>query len=90
MPDGRVVTKIGRSNDRGGIDPASAKPHPDIKTAREAMATYRMLADELGVSPLARQRLGLMDAMTKSTQADLVKKTNELFERFEGRLNAAK
>lgn len=89
-PDGRVITKIGRINEEGNIDPATAKAHPDIKTAREAMATYRTLADELGVSPLARQKMGLLEAVTHSTQADLVKKTEELFERFKGRLSAPK
>ncbi len=88
LPDGRVVTKIGRIGENGTIDPATAKAHPDIKTAREAMATYRTLADELGVSPLARQKMGLLEAVTHSTQADLVKKTQELFTRFKGQLGA--
>ncbi len=87
-PDGRVITKIGRITDEGTVDPATAKAHPDIKTAREAMATYRTLADELGVSPLARQKMGLLEAVTHSTQADLVRKTEELFTRFKGRLSA--
>lgn len=89
LPDGRVVTRVARVVE-GVADPMTLKQHPDIKTAQQAANMFRMLASEYGVTPLARQRLGLMDAMTKSTQADLVKKTEELFERFKGRLDAPK
>lgn len=89
MPDGRVITRVGRKVD-GEEDVSTLKQHPDIKTAQQAANMFRQLASEYGVSPLARQRLGLMDAMTRSTQADLVKKTEELFARFEGRLDAPK
>lgn len=92
MSDGRVVTKVGRTVDdgKGGrqLDPMSTKTHPDIRTAKEASTMFRALASELGVSPLARQKMGLMEAVTHSTQADLVRKTEELFARFKGRLDA--
>lgn len=89
LPDGRIITKVARVVD-GKEDTSTTKQHPDIKTAQQAANMFRQLASEYGVSPLARQRLGLMDAMKRSTQADLVKKTEELFARFEGRLDAAK
>lgn len=90
LPNGMVVTKMGRKTEDGEFDPMSTKAHPDIKTAKEASGMFRTLAAELGVSPLARQKMGLMEAVTHSTQADLVRKTEDLFERFKGRLDAPK
>ena len=83
MPDGRIVTKVGSDGEDGEIDQATLRSHPDLRSAKEASAMYRQLASELGVDPLARQRMGLLDAVTKSTQADLVRKTEELFARFQ-------
>ena len=40
------------------------------------------LGEALNISPTARDRAGLVQAMTKSTQADVLKKTIEGYERF--------
>lgn len=87
--DGRVLTKVGKVGEDGRPDPASFHVNPDIRTAQMAAANYRALAAELGVSPLARQRMGLMEAVTHSTQADLVMKTERYFEQMKGKLDAA-
>ena len=79
-PDGRIRTKIVRKDEKGNV--VNVKTDPDILTARMAADKYRALAAELGVSPLARQRMGLMDSLTKSTQADVVRKTEEVYERM--------
>lgn len=44
---------------------------PDIRTLQLATNQMRQLSSELGVSPLARQRMGLMQAATMTLAADL-------------------
>jgi len=44
---------------------------PDIRTLQLATNQMRQLSSELGVSPLARQRMGLMKAATMTLAADL-------------------
>lgn len=46
------------------------KKHPAIGIMKEASAEIRALSDMLGLSPLARSRIGLMDATTVKTAAD--------------------
>lgn len=46
------------------------------------------LADRLQLTPSARDRAGLMQAMTKSTQADIVSKTMKGYEEFKRLTNA--
>lgn len=41
-----------------------------ISTMKQASAEIRALSDMLGLSPLARSRIGLMDATTVKTAAD--------------------
>ena len=53
----------------------------------------RQIGDVLRINPTARERSKLMDAVTKSTQADVVNKTIEGYEQFKAAqkaLNAAK
>ena len=53
----------------------------------------RHLGDVLQINPSARDRAKLMDAVTKSTQADVVRKTLDGYEQFKRQqkaLNAAK
>jgi len=76
-PDGRVVTLFARKD-----APESVRPNPDIRTAEKATAMLRQLGAELNLSPTGRARAGLLDAMTKSTQADVIRKTAEGFARF--------
>lgn len=67
--------------------------NPDIRTAEKATAMLRLIGGELNLTPNARDRAGLMRAMTKSTQADIVKKTLDGYEQFKKQqkaLNAAK
>lgn len=46
------------------------KKHPALAVMKEASAEVRALSDHLGVSPLARSRLGLMEATTVKTAAE--------------------
>ena len=55
-PDGREVPLV-RNN-------------PAISIMKQASAEIRALSDMLGLSPLARSRIGLMDATTVKTAAD--------------------
>lgn len=43
---------------------------PALSVLKEASAEIRALSDQLGLSPLARSRIGLMDATTIKTAAD--------------------
>ena len=87
--DGRVVTMYARKDEAGRTDPGSVRTNPDIRTAEKATAMLRQLGAELNLSPVARARAGLLDAMTKSTQADVIAKTAEGLARFKERQGAA-
>lgn|GEM_PF-6660723 len=69
--DGSVTTKDG-----------SGRQLADVKTAEKATKMLLQLGEALNISPTARDRAGLVQAMTKSTQADVLKKTIEGYERF--------
>ena len=81
-PDGRVVTLYGNHGPDGRIIPESIKANPDIRTAQQATNMLRQLAVELQATPAARDRAGLVQAMTRSTQADVVSKTMAGYEEF--------
>lgn len=49
------------------------REHPAIGTLKKASAEIRALSDQLGLSPLARSRIGLMQATTVKTAADTAK-----------------
>lgn len=49
------------------------REHPAIATLKKASAEIRALSDQLGLSPLARSRIGLMQATTVKTAADTAK-----------------
>ena len=83
MPDGRVVTVFGKMGETGEVDPASLKTSPDIRNAEKATNMLRQLGDALNLTPTARDRAGLMRAMTKSTQADVVRKTIDGWTQFQ-------
>lgn len=55
-PDGREVPLV--------------RKNPALTILKEASAEIRALSDQLGLSPLARSRIGLMDATTIKTAAD--------------------
>ena len=89
--DGKVVTLCGQYSKEGELTRTVA--NPDIHTAEKATNMLRQLGDALNMTPTARDRAGLMRAMTKSTQADVVRKTIAGYEEFKKRqkaLNAAK
>ena len=68
-------------------------PNPDLRTAEKATNMLRQIGDALRINPTARERSKLMDAVTKSTQADVVRKTLDGYEQFKAAqkaLNAAK
>lgn len=53
-----------------GRDIPMVRENPAIKILKQATAEIRALSDQLGLSPLARSRIGLMDATTVKTAAD--------------------
>ncbi len=55
-PDGREIPLV--------------RKNPALQIMKEASAEIRALSDMLGLSPLARSRIGLMDAATVKTAAD--------------------
>lgn len=79
-PDGRVITLYGSKGDDAQ---GSVRANPDIRTAEKATAMLMRLGDALNLSPIARDRAGLVKAMTKSTQMDIVSKTIEGYKRFQ-------
>lgn len=90
-PSGGVATKM-VTVDSEGIETVTGA-NPDIRTAEKATNMLRHLGDVLQINPSARDRAKLMDAVTKSTQADVVRKTLDGYEQFKRQqkaLNAAK
>ena len=65
-----VLEKIGETEE-GGV-PLKRK-HPAIAVMKTASTEIRALSDQLGLSPLARTRIGLMDAVATKTAADTAK-----------------
>ena len=55
-PDGREIPLV--------------RKNPALQVLKEASAEIRALSDMLGLSPLARSRIGLMEATTVKTAAD--------------------
>ena len=48
----------------------TVKKHPAIAILKQASSEIRALSDQLGLSPLARSRIGLIQATTVKTAAD--------------------
>lgn len=70
-----VLEKIGvkpYKTDDGRSIPLVRK-NPAISVLKDASAEIRALSDMLGLSPLARSRIGLMNATTVKTAADTAK-----------------
>ena len=53
-----------------GREIALVRKNPALQILKEASSEIRALSDMLGLSPLARSRIGLMDATTVKTAAD--------------------
>ena len=83
-----VVTLFGEQDDEGRVLTGTVKANPDLRTIQNATNMLRQLAVELQATPAARDRAGLMQAMTRSTQADIVKKTMEGYAEFRRRRDA--
>lgn len=68
----RIFDQIGvkpyRTED--GREIPLVRKNPALTVLKEASAEIRALSDQLGLSPLARSRIGLMDATTVKTAAD--------------------
>lgn len=91
--DGFVVTLVGKVDEDGNVQPGSTSPNPDLRNAEKATNMLRQLADALQLTPSARDRAKLVGAMTRSTQADVVRKTLDGYRQFKKQqkaLNAAK
>lgn len=81
--DGRVSTLVEKYDaETGEPEPGSAKANPNLRTAEKATTMLRQLGDALNISPTARVRSGLMQAMTASTVEDLARRTSEGYSRF--------
>lgn len=57
------------------------KKNPDIGTFSQATNNMRQLSSELGIGPLARMRMGLMDAATQSLTVDITDRIAAALER---------
>lgn len=68
----RIFDKIGVKpfKTADGRDVPLVRKNPALQIMKEASAEIRALSDMLGLSPLARSRIGLMDATTVKTAAD--------------------
>lgn len=64
----RIGTKPYETPD--GKEIPLVRKNPALQVLKEASAEIRALSDMLGLSPLARSRIGLMDATTVKTAAD--------------------
>lgn len=92
-PGGGVYTVVGKVDEEGNAVPGTTAPNPELRNAEKATTMLRQLGDALNLTPTARDRAGLMRAMTKSTQADVIRKTLDGYEQFKAAqkaLNAAK
>lgn len=68
----RIFDKIGVKpfKTEDGREVPLVRKNPALTILKEASAEIRALSDMLGLSPLARSRIGLMDATTVKTAAD--------------------
>lgn len=68
----RIFDKIGVKpfKTKDGKEVPLVRKNPALQIMKEASAEIRALSDMLGLSPLARSRIGLMDATTVKTAAD--------------------
>ena len=68
----RIFDKIGVKpfKTADGREIPLVRKNPALQIMKEASAEIRALSDMLGLSPLARSRIGLMDATTVKTAAD--------------------
>ena len=81
--DGRVSTTVEKVDPETGEPiPGEAKANPNLRTAEKATTMLRQLGDALNISPTARVRSGLMQAMTASTVEDLARRTSEGYAKF--------
>ncbi len=73
---GGVVTKVDT--------PMGPRQDPDLRTLQLATNQVRQLSSELGVSPVARDRMRLMKVATASMAADLPAKIYRILEGHDG------
>ena len=68
----RILEPVGYTpfKTKDGRDVPLMRRNPALQVMKEASAEIRALSDMLGLSPLARSRIGLMDAATAKTAAD--------------------
>lgn len=70
-----------------GKDVPLVRKNPALTILKEASSEIRALSDQLGLSPLARSRIGLLNATTVKTAADtaaMFKSINAAYELPEG------
>lgn len=67
----RALEQIGEKEGEDGEPGAPVtRKHPGVAVLKTCSTEIRALSDQLGLSPLARSRIGLMDAVTVKTAAD--------------------
>lgn len=86
--EGEVHTVLVPEDEDGNPNPYLSKPHPDVLTMQKATDMLMKLGDRLNLTPNARDRMNLVQAMTKSTQADIVSKTMDGYKKFKELSNA--
>lgn len=67
-------------NDDGDVVGRSIKPNPAVRMHKDATGTARLLAGELGLSPMSRIRSGLMEAATGSMVIDIQDRLKKMME----------
>lgn len=70
-----IFDKVGVKpfKDEDGEEIPLVKANPAVTILKQASSEIRSLSDMLGLSPLARSRIGLIDATTTKTAADTAK-----------------
>lgn len=75
-PSGGLVTKV--------ATPMGPRQDPDVRTLQTATTQIRQLSAELGISPLAQTRMGLMKVATASLAAELPQKVFKMLDEHYG------
>lgn len=73
--------KVLAENSKGDM-----KEHPALKARKQLVSEIRALSDILGLSPLARSRIGLLDAVKTKSAADTAATFYKLKDAYEQKL----
>lgn len=86
FPDGsgrvQIYEQVGERKDADGKLHKLVKPNPAIAVMKNASSEIRALSDQLGLSPLARSRIGLMQTTTVKTAAETARMFRDIDEAY--------